>query len=390
MFLLVVYTLVFSILGAGFERFAIWLLCGLVVWTFVSTSHSTAVQSITANQHLVSKVSFPRAVLPLGHARCSARALRACRSLAFAVRAGRAAPPGRLGVHVAAAHRGVRGTAAAAPAWRCCSSPRSTCYARDTQHLLELALLGDGSGLTPILYQYQRAPSWFDEPRAARLDLPLLNPFTAVVITFQRAIYGADVGAATAPAARRRASCGTCATSASSPWSRRRAAAVRAAHVRPGRRQLRRGSCEPHGNAIVVDNISKVFHLAEDPVHSHQGAHAPPRPRALPRTSVALQPLDLTIDAGQTVGILGHNGSGKSTLLKCIAGILKPTTGEIRLRGRLASLLELGAGFHPELTGRENVYINAAFLGISPQGDRPRSSTTSSSSPSSTSSSTNR
>ena len=71
-----------------------------------------------------------------------------------------------------------------------------------------------------------------------------------------------------------------------------------------------------------------------------------------------------TIEQGETVGILGHNGSGKSTLLKCIAGILKPTTGEVRLRGRLASLLELGAGFHPDLTGRENVYINASFLGI--------------------------
>jgi ABC-2 type transport system ATP-binding protein len=75
--------------------------------------------------------------------------------------------------------------------------------------------------------------------------------------------------------------------------------------------------------------------------------------------------MDLTISGGQTLGILGHNGSGKSTLLKCISGILKPTTGQIQLRGRLASLLELGAGFHPELTGRENVYINAAFLGIS-------------------------
>ena len=70
------------------------------------------------------------------------------------------------------------------------------------------------------------------------------------------------------------------------------------------------------------------------------------------------------IEQGETVGILGHNGSGKSTLLKCIAGILTPTSGEVRVRGRLASLLELGAGFHPDLTGRENVYINASFYGM--------------------------
>lgn len=117
-------------------------------------------------------------------------------------------------------------------------------------------------------------------------------------------------------------------------------------------------------NAIEIDNISKTFHLATDPTHSLKE-----RMLRLGRKGTedfrALRPLSVDITEGSTVGILGHNGSGKSTLLKCIAGILAPTTGEVRLRGRLASLLELGAGFHPELTGRENVYINASFLGIS-------------------------
>ena len=79
----------------------------------------------------------------------------------------------------------------------------------------------------------------------------------------------------------------------------------------------------------------------------------------------ALKDIDLEIKEGETLGLLGHNGSGKSTLLKCIAGILQPTSGEIRTVGRLAALLELGAGFHPDLTGRENVYINASILGMS-------------------------
>ena len=78
----------------------------------------------------------------------------------------------------------------------------------------------------------------------------------------------------------------------------------------------------------------------------------------------ALQDLDLTIESGSTVGLVGPNGSGKSTLLKLIGGILQPTSGTVQLRGRLAALLELGAGFHPDLTGRENVYLNAAVLGI--------------------------
>jgi ABC-2 type transport system ATP-binding protein len=78
----------------------------------------------------------------------------------------------------------------------------------------------------------------------------------------------------------------------------------------------------------------------------------------------ALRDIDLEIPTGSTVGLVGHNGSGKSTLLKVIGGIIQPTTGTVRRRGRMAALLELGAGFHPDLTGRENVYMNAAILGL--------------------------
>ena len=79
----------------------------------------------------------------------------------------------------------------------------------------------------------------------------------------------------------------------------------------------------------------------------------------------ALRDVDLTITAGSTIGLIGHNGSGKSTLLKVIGGIIDPTSGEVSRRGRIAALLELGAGFHPDLTGRENVFLNASILGLS-------------------------
>ena len=79
----------------------------------------------------------------------------------------------------------------------------------------------------------------------------------------------------------------------------------------------------------------------------------------------ALRDLDVTIAAGTTVGLIGHNGSGKSTLLKVIGGIIDPTEGSVLRRGRIAALLELGAGFHPDLTGRENVFLNASILGLS-------------------------
>ena len=78
----------------------------------------------------------------------------------------------------------------------------------------------------------------------------------------------------------------------------------------------------------------------------------------------ALRDVSLEIESGATVGLVGPNGSGKSTLLKMIGGIVQPTSGTVRLRGRLAALLELGAGFHPDLTGRENVYLNASILGL--------------------------
>jgi ABC-type polysaccharide/polyol phosphate transport system ATPase subunit len=78
----------------------------------------------------------------------------------------------------------------------------------------------------------------------------------------------------------------------------------------------------------------------------------------------ALEGIDLEVDAGESLGIIGPNGSGKSTLLKIIAGVTSPTEGEISVGGRVSSLLELGAGFHPYLTGRENVYLNGAILGI--------------------------
>ena len=78
----------------------------------------------------------------------------------------------------------------------------------------------------------------------------------------------------------------------------------------------------------------------------------------------ALRNVNLEIESGSTIGLIGPNGSGKSTLLKLIGGIIQPTSGLVERRGRLAALIELGAGFHPDLTGRENVYLNSALLGL--------------------------
>lgn len=115
--------------------------------------------------------------------------------------------------------------------------------------------------------------------------------------------------------------------------------------------------------AIEVRGVSKRFRLSHARYNSlkermiHFG-------RVPYEDFWAVRDADFVVEEGTTVGLLGHNGSGKSTLLKCIAGILQPTYGEIVTRGRLAALLELGAGFHPELTGRENIYMNGSILGL--------------------------
>jgi ABC-type polysaccharide/polyol phosphate transport system ATPase subunit len=79
----------------------------------------------------------------------------------------------------------------------------------------------------------------------------------------------------------------------------------------------------------------------------------------------ALDDVTLSVEKGQTFGVIGENGSGKSTLLKLIAGIAKPSRGEVRTQGKISALIELGAGFHPEITGRENIFINGIMLGLS-------------------------
>jgi len=79
----------------------------------------------------------------------------------------------------------------------------------------------------------------------------------------------------------------------------------------------------------------------------------------------ALDDVTLSVEKGQTYGVIGENGSGKSTLLKLVAGIAKPTQGEVRTQGKISALIELGAGFHPEITGRENIFINGIMLGLS-------------------------
>jgi homopolymeric O-antigen transport system ATP-binding protein len=114
---------------------------------------------------------------------------------------------------------------------------------------------------------------------------------------------------------------------------------------------------------ISVQNVSKVYHLYEHPLHRVLGALTLSRRRKA--EFWALRNINLRVEKGEVFALLGPNGSGKSTLLQIISGILQPTAGRVHCSGRIAALLELGAGFNPEFTGRENVYLNGEILGLS-------------------------
>ena len=116
--------------------------------------------------------------------------------------------------------------------------------------------------------------------------------------------------------------------------------------------------------AVVVEGVSKRFRVYNERNQTLKAA-VMRGGRARFEEFWALRDVDLEIPAGTTFGLIGHNGSGKSTLLKCMARILRPDAGRIAVTGSMSALLELGAGFHPELSGRENVYLNGSILGLS-------------------------
>ena len=114
--------------------------------------------------------------------------------------------------------------------------------------------------------------------------------------------------------------------------------------------------------AIKIEHLSKVYKIFDKPTDRLKEALNPFKKR-YSKDFYALNDVSLTIKKGETVGIIGKNGAGKSTLLKIITGVLTPTVGNIQVNGRIASLLELGAGFNPEMTGIENVYMNGTIMG---------------------------
>ena len=162
------------------------------------------------------------------------------------------------------------------------------------------------------------------------------------------------------------------------------------------------------GDAIItVENLTKAYRIWAHPSARLKSPlletaarifplHTPPR-RALAaraargyRDFYALRDVSFTVRRGEATGIIGRNGSGKSTLLQLIAGTLTPTGGRVAVNGRVSALLELGSGFNPDFTGRENVFLNGSIFGLQPGARWTRGFTRSPRSPTSANSSTSR
>ena len=124
---------------------------------------------------------------------------------------------------------------------------------------------------------------------------------------------------------------------------------------------------EPESVAVELTDVTVRYQVPSEPVATLKERvirRLQRRPIGF-RQFLALEGFNMRIDRGEALGVIGRNGAGKSTLLKVVARVLLPTDGRVQVRGSVAPLIELGAGFHPELTGRENVFLNGAMLGFS-------------------------
>ena len=116
--------------------------------------------------------------------------------------------------------------------------------------------------------------------------------------------------------------------------------------------------------SIIVEGVSKRFTMQYSRTIK-QMSIALLRRQKLSDSFLAVDDVSFTVEQGESIGLMGLNGSGKSTLLKLVSGVMRPDEGSVRTRGKIAGLIAAGAGFHPQLTGRENLYLNAAILGMS-------------------------
>ncbi|MFC6933559.1 ATP-binding cassette domain-containing protein [Actinomadura yumaensis] len=334
-------------------HFPIFMFSGLVLVSFFNETLINTTHSVIGNAPLVRKVYLPRELFPVASLLVSGVHLLPGLAIVLGVALAWGWTPSALAI--GSALLGFSLVAVLGIGLGLLCSALHVFY-RDTDKVVDIATLFV-TWSVPMIYPWHvvrdTAPGW-------ALDLYLANPSRT------RCCCSSARSGGRPPTARSRSR----RTSPATGWSprpRRGAARLRAVRVRAAPAPLRGGAVTmpdavPKA-AVVVDAVTKRFTLRHARSIKNMTVRAVRREKLRERF-VALEGVSAVIGVGESVALLGVNGSGKSTLLKIISGVMPPDGGSVRVRGRVAGLIEVGAGLHPDLTGRENVFLNGAILGM--------------------------